>query len=136
MKIRAGFVSNSSSTSFLIIAKEELNEADFLRLMGIEQDSPIADLFSQLYQDVIESSEKVDFKTADPSVAAEAWFEKGANRLSAHMIRKITEAKKRGLKAYFGSLDSESSMIQTFFCTDSFEAENEKIYFDGLECVW
>ena len=21
-------------------------------------------------------------------------------------------------------------------CTDSFEAENERIYFDGLECAW
>ena len=136
MKIRAGFVSNSSSTSFLIIAKEDLNHADFLKLMGIDEDSPVADLFSQLYQDVIEHSQKVDFKTADKKIAAEAWFENGANRMSAHMLEKIREAKKRGMKAYFGALDSESSMIQTFFCTDSFEVENEKIYFDGLECVW
>ncbi len=37
MKIRAGFVSNSSSTSFLIIAKNDLNKVDFFELMGIAQ---------------------------------------------------------------------------------------------------
>lgn len=137
MKIRAGFVSNSSSTSFLIIAKDDLNQADFFELMGIAQDSPIADLFAQFYQDVIESAHiKVDFKTADKHVPAESWFENRSDRLSPHMLKKIKKAKKRGLKAYFGWLDSETSMIQTFFCTDSFEVENEKIYFNGLECVW
>lgn len=137
MKIRAGFVSNSSSTSFLIIAKDDLNRADFFELMGIKPDSPVADLFAQFYQDVIDSARtQVDFKTANKDVPAEAWFDDRPDRLSSHMIKKIKEAKKRGLKAYFGALDSETSMIQTFFCTDSFEVENEKIYFNGLECVW
>lgn len=137
MKIRAGFVSNSSSTSFLIISKKDLNQSDFLELMGIESDSPIADLFSQFYQDVIDSAETVDFKTADKSVPAEEWFsDSPAGALSEHMLLKVREAKKRGLKAYYGSLDSETSMIQTFFCTDCFEVSNEKIYFNGLENVW
>lgn len=137
MKIRAGFVSNSSSTSFLIITKDELNRADFFDLMGIDVDSPVADLFEQLYQDVLESARtQVDFATANKAVSAESWFGPTTDRLSSRMIEKIREAKKKGLKAYYGSLDSETSMIQTFFCTDSFEVENEKIYFNGLECVW
>jgi hypothetical protein len=52
------------------------------------------------------------------------------------MIARIEQARGRGLKAYYGWLDSETSPIQTFFCTDSFELENEKIYFNGLENVW
>lgn len=136
MKIRAGFVSNSSSTSFLIIAKNDLNRADFFELMGIKLDSPIADLFKEFYKAVIENTRtKVDFKTAGKDVPAEAWFE-DRHDLSPHMLEKVREAKKRGLTAYFGWLDSETSIIQTFFCTDSFEVENEKIYFNGLECVW
>lgn len=135
MKIRAGFVSNSSSTSFLIIAKKDLNRVDFFELMGIDLDSPIADLFSQFYDDVMHSMErKVDFKTAENDAPAEAWFEQ--DRLSPHMVQKLREAKERGLKAYYGRLDSETSLIQAFFCTDSFEVENEKIYFDGLDNVW
>ena len=136
MKIRAGFVSNSSSTSFLIIAKDDLNRADFFELMVINPDSPIADLFVQFYEDVIKSSTKIDLKAADNSIPVETLLESRPDRLSQHMIKKIKEAKKQGLKAYYGALDSETSNIQSFFCTDSFEVENEKIYFNGLECVW
>ena len=136
MKIRAGFVSNSSSTSFLIIAKDDLNRTDFFELMGIDLNSPVAGLFGQLYDDVLKSVDLVDFATANKNVPAESWFSQKPDRLSPHMIDRIRDAKKRGLKAYYGGLDSESSMIQTFFCTDSFEVENEKIYFNGLECVW
>jgi len=136
MKIRAGFVSNSSSTSFLILAKDDLDQADFFELMGIKPDSPIADLFVQFYEDVIKNSKRIDLKTADKDIPVKTLFEARADRLSQHMIKKIKEAQKRGLKAYYGALDSETSNIQTFFCTDSFEVENEKIYFNGLECIW
>ena len=136
MKIRAGFVTNSSSTSFLIIAKEDLNEADFFELMGMESSSPVADLFKHFYQDVVRSATKVDFRTADKGASVETLLRIGRKGLSKRMEEKINEAKRDGLKAYYGELDSETDNIQTFFCTDSFEAENEKIYFNGLECVW
>lgn len=136
MKIRAGFVSNSSSTSFLIISKKDLNKKDFFELMGIRQDSPIADLFDQFYQDVINSADKVDFRTAPKSTPFGTLFDNSRGRLSEHMIAKLKEAQKDRLTAYFGWLDSESTPIQTFFCTDSFELENDKIYFNGLENIW
>lgn len=138
MKIRAGFVSNSSSTSFLIITTEDLNRSDFFDLMGIAQDSPIADLFEQFYQDVVSSvSTRVDFSVVDKRQPVEYWFTgKRGNGLSSHMMNKLQDAKQRGLKAYFGTLSSEETPIQSFFCTDSFEVGNEKIYFNGLECVW
>jgi hypothetical protein len=74
MKIRAGFVSNSSSTSFLIIAKKDLNKKDFFDLMGIQQDSPIADLFAQFYQDVVDNAEKVDFAAVEKNVSVGQLF--------------------------------------------------------------
>lgn len=136
MRIRAGFVSNSSSTSFLIIAKDDLNKNDFFELMGIKADSPIADLFARFYADVIDNIRtEIDFKTLSEDRPPEGLFE-SPDRLSAHMLDKIRDAKKMGLKAYYGWLDSETSPIQTFFCTDSFEVENDKIYFNGLENVW
>src|SRR5215470_8662175 len=122
MKIRAGFVSNSSSTSFLIIARSDLNKADFFELMGISFDSPIADLFSEFYRSVVDSIDrKVDFKAETRDVPPETLLETRRGRLSARMLEKIRDAKKRGLKAYYGWLDSETSPIQSFFCTDSFE---------------
>jgi hypothetical protein len=137
VKIRAGFVSNSSSTSFLIIAKSDLNRADFFELMGISPNSPVADLFSEFYESVEENiSSTVDFKKVRGDVAPESLIETRRSHLSERMLEKIRDAKKRGFKAYYGWLDSETSPIQSFFCTDSFEVENEKMYFNGLECTW
>jgi hypothetical protein len=137
MKIRAGFVSNSSSTSFLIITKRDLNRGDFFELMGISPNSPIADLFSEFYQAVVDNiSSEVDFKTVRGDVAPESLIETRRSRLSERMLEKIRDAKERGFKVYYGWLGSETSPIQSFFCTDSFEVENTKMYFNGLECTW
>lgn len=137
MKIRAGFVSNSSSTSFLIITKRDLNKGDFFELMGISPNSPIADLFSEFYQSVLDNIfGKVDFKKVRGDVVPESLIETRRGHLSERMLEKIRDAKKRGFKAYYGWLDSETSPIQSFFCTDSFEVENKKMYFNGLECTW
>jgi hypothetical protein len=137
MKIRGGFVSNSSSTSFLIITKRDLNRGDFFELMGISPNSPIADLFSEFYQAVVDNiSSEVDFKTVRGDVAPESLIETRRSRLSERMLEKIRDAKERGFKVYYGWLGSETSPIQSFFCTDSFEVENTKMYFNGLECTW
>ena len=134
MRIRAGFVSNSSSTSFLIITHDELEEEAFLDLMGVAPDSPIADLFRELFSDVVRSSRYVDFARVSTRVSPEAWFD--ADRLSPAMMARLQEAASKGLKAYVGRLSSDNTPVQSFFCTDAFELENERIYFNYLECAW
>ena len=52
------------------------------------------------------------------------------------MITRLQQAAGKGLKAYFGRLSSEYTPVQTFFCTEAFEVENERIYFNSLECAW
>ncbi len=134
MKVRAGFVSNSSSTSFLIISRDELEEGAFLELMGVAPDSPIADLFRELFSDVVGSSRYVDLARVDTRVSPEAWFD--TERMSSTMVARLQQAAGQGLKAYFGSLSSDNTPVQSFFCTNAFEVENERIYFNYLECAW
>ena len=134
MRVRAGFVSNSSSTSFLILTRDELEEGAFLELMGVAPDSPIADLFRELFSDVVGSSRCVDLARVDARTSPEEWFD--TDRLSPTMITRLRDAAGKGLKAYFGSLSSEDTPVQSFFCTDAFEVENEQIYFNYLECAW
>lgn len=134
MRVRAGFVSNSSSTSFLIIARDELDEDAFLDLMGVAPDSPIADLFARLFSDVIDASTRVDLAEVDPAESPDTWFD--GERLSDIMVERLRSAAGRAFTAYYGNLDSETNLVQTFFCTDAFEIENERIYFNCLECVW
>lgn len=134
MRIRAGFVTNSSSTSFLIISRDELEEGAFLELMGVDSDSPVAGLFRELFCDVIGASQYIDLSQVDRRTSPSDWFDD--NRLSATMITRLEAAADQGLKAYFGYLSSDNNPVQTFFCTDAFEVENEQIYFNYLECAW
>lgn len=135
MRIRSGFVSNSSSTSFLIICKGELTEEAFLKLMGISGESPLRPIFVQLFEDVIEqTSVQRTFRPADKRLSVEEWFE--SERISEKMKERLRDAKGKGLTAYFGMLSSDNTPVQTFFCTDSFEVEDDQIYFNALECVW
>ncbi len=140
MKIRAGFVSNSSSTSFLILAAEDLTEENFFELMGVNPKSPLADIFRELHEALLDGAgTPVDLQKIDDSVPVTEWLDGlGDERspISPRMVEKLLDAKKRGLKVYHGNLDTESSQAECFFCCDSFETENEKFYFNALECAY
>jgi hypothetical protein len=49
MKIRNGFVSNSSSSSFLIFMKGELTKENFLWLLGVDENNPVGRGASKMF---------------------------------------------------------------------------------------
>lgn len=135
MKIRAGFVSNSSSTSFLIISDGDLDLKGFLKLMGVDGKSPLVPLFTTLHESILDNCrDPVDFSKVDPNIPVRDWFTDLRNELTPRMLEKLEGARQRGLKVYHGQLATESNNVECFFCTDSFEVENERIYFNALEC--
>jgi|APCry1669190288_1035285.scaffolds.fasta_scaffold142523_1 hypothetical protein len=137
MKIRAGFVSNSSSTSFLILAADDLTQENFFKLMGVNPQSPLADIFRELHEALLDGAKSpLDLREIDDSIPVTQWLDGFREEISPRLAGKLQDAKKRGLKVYYGQLDSESSQTQTFFCCDSFEVENEKFYINALECAW
>lgn len=135
MKIRAGFVSNSSSTSFLLISDGDLDLKGFLKLMGVDGKSPLVPLFTTLHEAILENCrEPVDLASIDSSVPIRYWFNDVRDEFTPRMLEKLDDAHKCGLKVYHGRLKTESNNVECFFCTDSFEVENERIYFNALEC--
>ena len=50
MKIKTDFVTNSSSTCFVVMMKDNMTLPQFLRLVGISNDSMFVDVFSNLFQ--------------------------------------------------------------------------------------
>ncbi len=101
MKIRGSFVSNSSSSSFIIAAKGELTEDLIMQALGIADTSPLYS-FAKKVAGVLASAEAMDFE------ALEDWGDEDGT-----LMRLL----KRGFTIYEGSAsDEDYNSAETAVC--------------------
>jgi hypothetical protein len=60
MKFRNGFVSNSSSSSFIITTREEISERALMDAFKIAPDTPLFSLTKQIVKYIVDNSTKYD----------------------------------------------------------------------------
>lgn len=132
MKIRSDFVTNSSSTNFLIISKEELNSDYLLKKLGFTPDSGILNTGYTLVDDILRGTEKglrwFDFDEINYDVILEAFGEESA--------KKYLELDKQGFFTYVGYTSSDDDYITSFMTMDNFLIDDKDFYMNGLNCVW
>lgn len=137
MKIRNGFVTNSSSTSFIISTKNDLNKSSFLESIGVENKCILNKLFEDLF-DSIEVNKRniIDVIKEDPHCKDIEKFLKQEG-FNENTISKVTELINMGQDVFFGTFRSDAATVaEAYFCCESFIVCEDDIYFNGNISGW
>ena len=136
MKIKSDFVTNSSTTSYIIICDGDFTQQDLADLMGMQKDSVFSELVESLYEALhhrlgpARSAWEIDkIYEGDYETYLRGHF-------SEEVLGKVLDAERKGKSVFVGSLASDNNMTESLFCCDCFEWENDKLYINGLHCVW
>ena len=132
MKIRAGFVTNSSSTNFLIISKQELDEKYLAKKLGFCGNTKFGYLSSEFVKNIIDGTRRgpryEDIDVIDYDVVKRLFGDEAAERF------KLLE--KKGFHAYIGYTNSDDDCLSAHMTVDSFVIDKRDFYMYGENCVW
>lgn len=131
MKFREGFVTNSSSTNFLIISKAKLTPEYLFERLGFKKESPLADAGMELCRNILDATLTASMHR--PEEASLEYILENFGEKSANLFTRLSE---KGFHTYTGRTGSDQGFLTVYFTMDFFEIDEGDFYINGLNCIW
>ena len=125
MKIRNGFVTNSSSTNFIIISKKEITVEFLFEKLGFKRGTLFEGMGWELCNNISYRPDKDTLNFED--------IKKDFGTKTADKWKDLTN---RGYYSLRGHTSSDEDTLTSFFTMDSFEIEDNDFYVNGKNCIW
>jgi len=118
MKIRNGFISNSSSSSFIIAYKKEINEIDFVKnVLLIPENSPMFNFGKEVFKLFMNNSREI--KNIDEWIKENFYDEKD------YETKEMKKIKDEGFIIKDGSFSNEEYGLEDYLCNTDLNIKTE-----------
>lgn len=116
MKVRMGFVTNSSSSSYIIGVHGELTEEKLWWMLGVKEDSLLAPLAKELVKIIVHDAEK--------------WSKEDVLEEWEELWGILPEIFDSGMTCYIGDASDQEGGAEAILCEMAIHYEDENLIFE------